>query len=912
MRKQIALSLFYGCLWGCLAAQDPKGINPVIPAATPDAGQTYAVVVGISDYWDPAIPDLRFADRDAEAFANFLRSPAGGSLDGDHLRLLVNAQATGAQIVNALDWLLEVAQANNEVVIYFSGHGDVEGRRISNPGYLLGWDAPSRAYAAGGTINVRDFQDYVTTLSAQNNARVVVITDACHAGKLSGSDINGVQLTGQSLAKQLANEVKILSCQANEYSIEGEQWGGGRGAFSYNLVDALYGLADQNNDLYVTLQEVGRYLEDHVTAEVAPLSQVPVVVGNRTERLAAVDARLLVDLRAGRTSQMQMLSPIEVRGMEEEVLAGVDTTVRALYRLFKQALKDKVFLAPAGACADAYYEKLIAEPKLARLHSTLRRNYAAALQDDAQQVLNTILKTGLTEDILSSTKTGVLYSQYPRYLQRAAELLGEGHYMYAVLQARKCYFEGEIATTYSEKRRAYRAALQWQPDMPHALVGMMYTFGAAQADSAYLYFSKATAQAPAWIVPYLALYGYYHWRTKQDDKAEEMLNRAGQIDSTSVLVFYEKARFYTVLKKYEAAEYWYLKTISGASTDICFPCAYNSLGIFYCDYVRRYVEAEAAFKKAIQLDSTNASYYYNLSNVYRNTGRYTEVEIACKKAIALDSTMLEAYNNLGFVYGATRRYEEAEATYKKAIQIDSTSYDAYNGLGVLYCDKLQRYAEAEAAFKKAIQIDSTAANAYGSLGNTYRNEGRITEAEQVTKKSIELDPNDANKYSILGSIYHDTKRYEESEAAYKKAIQVDSNFFRAYTNIGNLYLETGRYEEAEASLKSLILLDPNHISANRLLASVYMHTNRYAEAEQVFNKVLLLLPGDRSACYDLACVYSLQNKTDQAFEKLEAAIQAGYDNYRWMQEDTDLAHLREQAARWKALMKKHFPEQVKD
>ena len=36
---------------------------------------TYAVVVGISDYQDEDIPDLRFADKDALAFAGFLQSP---------------------------------------------------------------------------------------------------------------------------------------------------------------------------------------------------------------------------------------------------------------------------------------------------------------------------------------------------------------------------------------------------------------------------------------------------------------------------------------------------------------------------------------------------------------------------------------------------------------------------------------------------------------------------------------------------------------------------------------------------------------------------------------------------------------------------------------------------------------------
>ncbi|MBK8492539.1 MAG: caspase family protein [Saprospirales bacterium] len=44
----------------------------------PEPGATYAVVVGISDYQSPDIPDLRFAHRDAQAFADLLKSAGGG------------------------------------------------------------------------------------------------------------------------------------------------------------------------------------------------------------------------------------------------------------------------------------------------------------------------------------------------------------------------------------------------------------------------------------------------------------------------------------------------------------------------------------------------------------------------------------------------------------------------------------------------------------------------------------------------------------------------------------------------------------------------------------------------------------------------------------------------------------------
>ncbi|MGB5024047.1 MAG: hypothetical protein WBO44_01800, partial [Saprospiraceae bacterium] len=96
----------------CLYSQN-KGVSQLPTTNQQLSTKTYAVVVGISDYQDPAIPDLRFADKDAEAFANYLRSNAGGKLDGDHLKVLLNEKATVAQFAIALDWLMEVVKEND-------------------------------------------------------------------------------------------------------------------------------------------------------------------------------------------------------------------------------------------------------------------------------------------------------------------------------------------------------------------------------------------------------------------------------------------------------------------------------------------------------------------------------------------------------------------------------------------------------------------------------------------------------------------------------------------------------------------------------------------------------------------------------------------------------------------------------
>jgi len=106
------------------AAAQQKSVTPLPAEASQGgtkAGTTYAVVVGISDYLDKDIPDLRFADKDAEAFANFLRSMAGGALDGDHLKLLhVEEKARDMGLVK------------NITLLFAKGHIEIDNNLVEN------------------------------------------------------------------------------------------------------------------------------------------------------------------------------------------------------------------------------------------------------------------------------------------------------------------------------------------------------------------------------------------------------------------------------------------------------------------------------------------------------------------------------------------------------------------------------------------------------------------------------------------------------------------------------------------------------------------------------------------------------------------------------------------------------------
>ncbi len=893
-----------------------KGIIPSNQAGNQKTSinNTYAVVVGISDYQDQGIPDLQFADKDAEAFANYLRSSAGGKLDNDHLKILINQQATMAQFGIALDWLWEECKEGDQAIIYFSGHGDVEKKSLTQPGFLLCWDAPSRVYMSGGAFALPMLQEVISTLSIQNKAKVIVITDACRSGTLAGSSVGGAQATASNLAKQFGNEIKIMSCQPNEFSIEGEQWGGGRGAFSFHLIDALYGLADANNDQFVTLQETGRYLEDHVSSEVAPVSQVPMTVGNRNERLTSVDATLLASIKSGKSNQIALLSAIETRGMEEDVLSKVDTTIKKTYQLFKKSLLDKKLLEPLEACADFYYEKLIAEPKLERLHSTMKRNYAAALQDDAQQTMNIWIKADVKQ--LECIGKTIKLEPIPKLLNRAATLLGVHHYMNNSLIARKLLFQGILLSDRNKNPdetiarqclSLFNQASNLEPMSPLAWYRMsiVYFRNLQNPDSAIICADKANSLAPEWILPYVDI-GTYFLNKYDIDHAKPILEKANAIDSSHPYLlslwgswyyihndFVNKQKALSLFEKYSKSNgpkypCWYIsyayslsalgknkeaiieinKAIALDSED---PTIWSALGYIY-ERLKLDNEAIIAFHRAINLDSTYANPWSHLASAYNRIREFKKAIIAFERAISLDSTNARVWLDLGLAYLNTNQYVQAIPVYKKSLLLDSTSTTGWSNLGLVYFN-LNQFSEAEINYKKSLDMDSTVATVWSNLGLLYSNLKRYNEAEHAYNKALKFDSTNVTTLSNLGIFFSDNKRYAEAEQILKKVIKLDSTNSIAWSTIGLIYFDIGRFDESEFALKRAVQLNSLDKIYWNNLGLLYNQTKRYADAEIVLQKAISLDSSFANPRKHLAFAYFKTGRLDEAKKGFFKAIE---------------------------------------
>jgi protein O-mannosyl-transferase len=630
--KTLSIAIFFFLL-SSLSAQPPatssKGGAPLM-GATPLTGITRALVIGISNYQDAGIPSLKYAHADAKEFVTYLKSKGGGGLKDEQIKLLTNEQATTGQIYGALDWLIEACGPDDQALIYFSGHGDVETKTVRQQGFLLAYDTPKTNYMIGA-VRLSDLNGYLESIVQERKSKIIVITDACRSGNLAGGR-DGALATATALAAQFQNQVKIMSCQPNELSLEGEQWGGGRGVFSFHLLDGLTGLADNNKDSTVTLFELERYLLAKVPME-TDQQQFPNTTGIKNTPIGRVDPSELAALIALRATPQQ-ISPLAPKGFEDELLAKADTSVQQLYQAFLAAVDEHYFLPSdlkpgrgQGRSASELYDRLANEESLKPMRPLMKRNFAAALQDESQQTIKAYLRADQAELAKRWNNQINNYKTNPVYLSKAASLLGEGHVLHNQLRAKQHYFEGLI----------------------------IRLEGGQKGDTMML--NEA-----------LAL----------EFKALELDSGAAYVYNEIGLIYDEIRKVYKLLKNERMNSILFQKQIDSYGVAMRLAPKWvmpvNNIARTYKEW-RKLKEAETMGLKAIELDSNFADPYDILNEVYFMSMQLDKIKSISKDLIRFRPDDGSLYYNIACIESLQNHIPESISWLEKAIQLGYT-FDA--------------------------------------------------------------------------------------------------------------------------------------------------------------------------------------------------------------------------------------------
>jgi superkiller protein 3 len=299
---------------------------------------------------------------------------------------------------------------------------------------------------------------------------------------------------------------------------------------------------------------------------------------------------------------------------------------------------------------------------------------------------------------------------------------------------------------------------------------------------------------------------------------------------------------------------------------------------------KNYSQAEAIYRRIIQLEPNNAKAYYKLCYVLdEQNNKLDDAVAACRKSIALNSNNAETYYLLGYVLQRQGKLDEAIAAYHQAIELDPKDAAAYYNLGNALRDQ-KKLDEAIAAYRQAIELDPKDAAAYYNLGNALRDQKKLDEAIAAFRQAIELDPKSANAYTTLGIALRGQKKLDEAIAAYRQAIQLDPKLATAYNNLGNALRDQKKLDEAIAAYRQAIQLDPTSAGAYNNLGIALSDQGKLDEAIANYKQALSL--PDRSgnttetsttahtlAHNNLGEALQQQGKLEQAIEEYKKALQ---------------------------------------
>ncbi len=260
-------------------------------------GRKFAVIVGVSDYQynDVGLRSLDYADDDAKAVAEFLRSEQGGRFSNADITLLLDRDASVGALRSALDKVAKSAGPDDLVFIFIAGHGAPDPFSPKNL-YFLFHDTKV-ANMEKTAFPMEELKRYLDTrLSSQ---RAFVLIDTCHSAGVNQktrSFVSKRELTQSGdennisnfyLSKQLYRErgrAIMTSSDVNEVSQESAKWGN-HGVFTWAFLEGLKGKADYNNDGVVTTGEIFQYTRSTVQAA-TNFQQNPIALPGSSTNLA--------------------------------------------------------------------------------------------------------------------------------------------------------------------------------------------------------------------------------------------------------------------------------------------------------------------------------------------------------------------------------------------------------------------------------------------------------------------------------------------------------------------------------------------------------------------------------------------------------------------------------------------------
>jgi TolB-like protein/DNA-binding winged helix-turn-helix (wHTH) protein/Tfp pilus assembly protein PilF len=216
-------------------------------------------------------------------------------------------------------------------------------------------------------------------------------------------------------------------------------------------------------------------------------------------------------------------------------------------------------------------------------------------------------------------------------------------------------------------------------------------------------------------------------------------------------------------------------------------------------------------QQAIAVDPAYAHAYAALSNSYSDLTNASvldpkefrpKAEAAARKALELDERLAEAHDALASLKLNAWDWAAAEQAYQRAIELNPNLANAHLGYA-FYLSLVGRHEQADAEIKRARDLNPLSPFVNANVGYSLLLARRYDQAVETLKRTLELEPNNPFTTGLLAHTYMGKGMYAEAIAAFQRTIELGGDEPGGRIYLGTAYAKAGERGRAQAILKRL-------------------------------------------------------------------------------------------------------------
>jgi len=269
-------------------------------------------------------------------------------------------------------------------------------------------------------------------------------------------------------------------------------------------------------------------------------------------------------------------------------------------------------------------------------------------------------------------------------------------------------------------------------------------------------------------------------------------------------------------------------------------------------------DAEAAYRKSLEIDPSYARAYMGIASVQRSRGEDQDAEASYRTAVTLHPDLPEAWSALGAILIQQQRWEDAREITQQAMKASADDPEAYLAAAALDSERAEEYLRA------GTRSVSNEPRLWEALARLQINENDLVGARASLSQALLLNPEsaqarvdwavlvelDKGTLDLLGqgrlARARDLSRETPvaAEAEFEQLIIDYPQCYLVHLFRGHFYAEQDLFSEAARDLKKAHELAPTSPDAQGALGLLYLKDNEAALAMPLLDDAHKARPND--------------------------------------------------------------------